>query len=139
MHLMNEENLNKCFGKLQKNKACGIDEVTVEAYGNNLEITLLSLVQRLKKKYKPQPVKRVYIPKPGKSELRPLGIPAVEDKMVQMALKEILESIYEQDFLDCSHGFRPNKNCHTAIKQLNDAVMKHPINYVVEVDIREIL
>lgn len=138
MHYMSEENLNKCFGKLKKNKACGIDEVTVEEYGNNLNDNIANLVQRLKTKtYKPQPVKRVYIPKPGKSELRPLGIPAVEDKMVQMALKEILEAVYEQDFLDCSHGFRPNKSCHTAIKQLNNAVMKHPINWVAEVDIEK--
>jgi len=138
MHYMSEENLEKCYYKLKKNKACGVDEVTVEEYGNNLTENISYLVQRLKTKmYKPQPVKRVYIPKPGKSELRPLGIPAVEDKMVQMALKEILETIYEQDFLNCSHGFRPNKSCHTAIKQLNNAVMKHPINWVVEVDIEK--
>lgn len=136
MHYINEENLEKCFGKLKKNKACGIDETTVEEYGKNLRENIANLVKRLKAKtYKPQPVKRVYIPKPGKSELRPLGIPAVEDKVVQMALKEILEVIYEQDFLNFSHGFRPNKSCHTAIKQLDKAVMCHPINWVVEVDI----
>ena len=82
-------------------------------------------------------MRRVYIPKPGKDELRPLGIPTVEDKMVQMALKWILESIVEYDFLECSHGFRPKRGCHTAIKQLNEAVMKHPVNYIVEVDIRK--
>ena len=138
MHLHNKENLAICFKMLEKNAASGIDEETVEAYGKNLDANLEDLVGRLKAKwYKPKPVRRVYIPKPGKKELRPLGIPSVEDKVVQMALKWILQAIYEQDFLDCSHGFRPGRSCHSAIKQLNVAVMKHPVNYVVEVDIRK--
>lgn len=134
MHHMSEENLEKAFYKLKKGKASGVDGVTVEEYGSNLKDNIANLVQRLKDKmYRPQPVRRVYIPKPGKGELRPLGIPAVEDKMVQMALKGILEPIYEQDFLDLSHGFRPDKSCHTAIKQLDQAVMKNPVNWIVEV------
>jgi len=138
MHLLNKENLTICFKMLNKNAASGIDEMTVKAYEENLDANLDDLVNRLKDKwYKPKPVRRVYIPKPGKEELRPLGIPAVEDKIVQMALKWVLQAIYEQDFLDCSHGFRPDRSCHDAIKQLNEAVMKHPVNYVVEVDIRK--
>lgn len=138
MHHMSEENLEKAFYKLKKGKASGVDGVTVEEYGSNLKDNIANLVQRLKDKmYRPQPVRRVYIPKPGKGELRPLGIPAVEDKMVQMALKRILEPIYEQDFLDLSHGFRPDKSCHTAIKQLDQAVMKNPVNWIVEVDIEK--
>lgn len=136
MHYMNEERLEKCFNKLKKDKASGVDGISVEQYGTNLKTSIANLVQRLKSKaYKPQPVRRIYIPKAGKGELRPLGIPAVEDKIVQMALKEILEVIYEQDFRDCSHGFRPGKSCHTAIKQLDNAVMHNPTNWVVEVDI----
>jgi RNA-directed DNA polymerase len=138
MHLLNKENLAICFKMLEKNAAPGIDEVTIKAYGENLDANLESLVSRLKDKwYKPKPVRRVYIPKPGKQELRPLGIPSVEDKVVQMALKWILQAIYEQDFLDCSYGFRPNRSCHSAIKELDAAVMKRPVNYIVEVDIRK--
>ena len=137
MHLLNKENLTLCFTMLHRNAASGIDEVTVRDYEVNLEANVEDLVKRLKGKwYKPQPVRRTYIPKPGKAELRPLGIPAVEDKIVQMAVKWILQAIYEQDFKDCSHGFRPGRNCHSAIKQLDEAVMQHPVNYAVEVDIR---
>lgn len=138
MHYLSERNLEKCFHKLKKDKATGVDETTWQEYEKNLKGNIAQLVQRLKtKRYKPQPVRRVYIPKPGKSELRPLGIPSLEDKVVQMALKEILEVIYEQDFLNCSHGFRPGKSCHTAIKQLNNVVMKQPVNWIVEVDIEK--
>lgn len=137
IHLINKENLAICFKMLAKDAAPGIDEVTVEAYAENLDANLEKLLKRLKGKwYNPKPVRRVYIPKPGKDELRPLGIPTVEDKIVQMALKRILESIYEYDFMECSYGFRPQRGCHDAIKQLNESVMKHPVNYVVEVDIR---
>ena len=139
-HLINEENLTACYGLLKKRRACGVDGVTVEEYAGKdcteLGSKIQTLVERMKTKtYRPQPVRRVYIPKPGKTEMRPLGIPAVEDKLVQIALKEILEAIYEQDFLDCSHGFRPKRSCHTAINRLDKAIMQRPINYVVEVDI----
>lgn len=136
IHNINVDCLKRCYKLLKRNKACGIDEVTVEEYGQNLDENLTKLHEALKaKRYKPKPVRRVYIPKAGKKELRPLGIPCVEDKLVQLALKEILEAIFEQDFLDCSHGFRPNLSCHTAIKELNNVVMDKHINFVVEVDI----
>jgi len=138
VHHINEENLVQCYWELNRNKACGIDNVTVEAYGENLADNIHSLVQRLKdKSYRPQPVRRAYIPKPGKQEKRGLGIPSVEDKLVQLMVKKLLESIYENDFLDCSHGFRSKRSCHHAVDVLDKVVMTQPINYIVEVDIRK--
>ena len=139
IHHINEKNLALCYRELKRNKACGIDGQTVGAYGYNLEDNLKQLVVSLKtKKYRPKPVKRVYILKPGKKdEKRGLGIPSVEDKIVQIMLKKILESIYEADFLKVSFGFRPGLNCHDAVKALNTAVMRKPTNYIVEVDIRK--
>jgi RNA-directed DNA polymerase len=138
VHHINEVNLAECYRELKRNKACGIDGVTVEAYGENLEEKLCQLVASLKaKSYRPKPVRRVYIPKPGKREKRPLGIPSVEDKLVQMMLKKILEGIYEVDFMECSYGFRPNRSCHNAIKALDHAVMTKSVNYIVEVDLRK--
>jgi group II intron reverse transcriptase/maturase len=137
VHHVNEKNLAECYKELKRNKASGIDGVTVEEYGMNLEGNLKGLVGRLKSKsYRSQPVRRVYIPKPGKKEKRGLGIPTVEDKLVQMAAKKILEAIYEQDFKEYSYGFRPNRSCHEAIKRLDKEVMTKPVNYIVEVDIK---
>lgn len=136
-HLVNNEMLLGCFTELKRNKAVGVDGVTVEDYGRNLAENVSKLVDDMKSKsWRPQPVRRVYIPKPGKAEKRPLGIPSTEDKLVQMATKKILERVFESEFLDCSHGFRPNRSCHTAIKALDKCMTKHPVNFVVEVDIR---
>ena len=137
IHHVNEVNLVECYQELKRNKACGIDRQTVEAYGENLDVNIKQLVEKLKSKtYQPKPVKRVYIPKAGKKDKRGLGIPSVEDKLVQLMLKKILERIYEADFLDVSYGFRPKLSCHDAVKALNNEVMKKPINYIVEVDIK---
>lgn len=137
IHHINEDNLVACYHELAKDKASGVDAVTVEEYGRELEWNIFNLVERLKSKtYKPQPVRRVYIPKAGKAnEKRGLGIPTVEDKIVQLMLKKILEAIFEADFKECSHGFRPNRSCHTAIKALDTEVMKEPVNFIVEVDV----
>jgi len=137
IHHVNEANLAECYQELKRNKACGIDGETVEAYGKNLQERLNQLVESMKsKQYRPKPVKRVYIPKAGKNEKRGLGIPSVEDKLVQIMLKKILEQIYEAEFLDVSYGFRPKLSCHDAVKALHKAVMTKPINYIVEVDIK---
>ena len=137
-HHINVESLAACYGELKKEKACGIDGVTVEAYGVKLTENLKNLVERLKsKQYQAQPVRRVYIPKAGKQELRPLGIPTVEDKLVQICLKKILEAIFEQDFLECSNGYRPKRSAQTAVNQLDKVVMTKGISHIVEVDIKK--
>ncbi|MBU0478453.1 group II intron reverse transcriptase/maturase [bacterium] len=118
-------------------KATGIDRVSVKEYEYDLEANLKDLVARLKaKKYKPQPVRRVYIPK-SEGKKRGLGIPTVEDKIVQMGIKKILEAIFEVDFIDVSYGFRPNRSCHKALNVLDKTIMTRPVNYVVDMDIRK--
>ena len=136
-HLINKEAIKECHKEMNNKKAAGVDEVTKEEYEKDLEFKVEDLVKRMKRQaYKPQPVKRVYIPKPGSKKKRPLGIPAYEDKLVQSALAKILNAIYEQDFLECSFGFRPNRGCHDALKVLDKIVNKREINYIVDADIK---
>lgn len=135
-HLLNVEFLRDCYKSLNRNRAVGIDNVSWEEYGRDLETNLELLVSRLKrKKYKPIPARRVYIPK-SETEKRPLGISALENKIVERGITWILESIYEQDFLNCSYGFRPKRSSHQALKELNDLIMFQPINHIVEADIK---
>lgn len=104
-HLINAEALIECHHNMQTGKATGVDGVTKEQYEQQLEANVAHVVERLKRKsYRPLPARRTYIPKDEKSK-RPLGIPAYEDKLVQTALKRLLEAIYEQDFMDFSYGF----------------------------------
>jgi group II intron reverse transcriptase/maturase len=136
-HLLSEDFLKGCFWELKRDKASGIDGVTVQEYEVNLGENLKDLVGRMKaKRYRPQPVRRVYIPKPDGSK-RGLGIPTVEDKIVQMGIKKILEAIFEVDFMDVSFGFRPNRSCHDALDVLDKTIMTKPINYVVDMDIEK--
>lgn len=136
-HLINEDALKQCHQEMSKRKASGIDNVSKEEYELNLDGNVKDLINRMKRQaYKPQPVRRVHIPKIGSNKKRPLGIPTYEDKLVQANLKKILNAIYEQDFLECSFGFRPNRGCHDALKVLNNIVNKRRINYVVDTDIR---
>ena len=135
-HLINKEMLLQCHKELDGNKAVGVDEITKKEYGRNLEQNLDDLVERLKRKsYKPQPSIRVYIPK-SNGKLRPLGIACYEDKIVQLALKKILEAIYEPRFLNCMYGFRPNRGCHNAIKELCKRLNNTKICYIVDTDIK---
>jgi RNA-directed DNA polymerase len=135
--LMNMEHLRRCFAELKRGKAAGIDEVTKEEYEADLEGNLARLVERLHRMaYVPQPVRRVYIPKPGSSKQRPLGIPCLEDKLVQAGMVRIMEAIYEQDFIEDSYGFRPQRSCHKALRVLSQEIEEGPINHVVEADIK---
>lgn len=137
IHLINEETLKQCHEEMNKKKANGIDGVTKEEYGINLEENVKGLITRMKRQaYKPQAVRRTYIPKPGTDKKRPLGIPAYEDKLVQAALAKILNAVYEQDFMECSFGFRPGRGCHDALKVLDKIVNMEEIRYVVDADIK---
>ncbi|WP_229521543.1 reverse transcriptase domain-containing protein [Paenibacillus monticola] len=135
-HLLNEELLTQCYRDLDGNKATGVDQITKVIYEGDLESNFKDLVERLKRKsYRPQPVRKTYIPKDEKSK-RPLGIPSYEDKIVQLGLNKILQAIYEQDFLKPSYGFRPGRSCHDALKALNCSIEYGRTSYIVDADIR---
>jgi len=115
-HLLDESALLQAFYRQRADAAVGVDGVTKESYERDLLANLHDLHERLKtKRYRHQPILRVHIPK-DKGKTRPLGISAFEDKVVQDALRELLQAIYEQDFLDCSYGFRPGRSAHDAIR-----------------------
>ena len=136
IHLINYEMLVKCHHELDAKKAAGVDEVTKEEYERNLPENVKNLIDRMKRQaYKPQPAKRVYIEKDN-GKKRPLGIPAYEDKLVQKALSKILNAIYEEDFLECSFGFRPGRSCHDSLKLLDGIINGKDIHYVVDTDIK---
>ena len=136
IHLINKKSLIECHNEMAKNKAAGVDGQTKVKYEENLEENIYSLLQRINKQtYKPLPVRRMYISK-GAKGVRPLGIPTYEDKLVQRATAKILSAIYEQEFLECSFGYRPNRSAHDALALVNRIVNKPMIEYVVDTDVR---
>ena len=135
-HLIDKDMLTSCYKVMDKDKAVGIDGVTKEAYGNNLDENLNALVERLKRKeYKPKPAKRIEIRKDN-GKMRPLSIYCFEDKVVQEALRRVLEAVFEPHFYDAMMGFRPNRGCHTALRRLNDMLEKEKTNWVLDADIK---
>ena len=135
-HFLNKDLLIMCHNELNGKKATGLDGITKEEYEKDLENNITQLVEELQNmRYKPSPAKRVYIPK-ANGKLRGLAIAQYEDKIVQLAVKKIVEAIYEPKLLDCMYGFRPNRSCHKALKALNKNIEQGRVNYVVEADIK---
>ena len=135
-HLINVELLRECHAVMDKDKAVGIDGVTKEDYEKHLEENLVELVRKMKNKsYKPKPARRVEIPKDN-GKTRPLSIYCYEDKLVQEALRRILEAVFEPMFYDEMMGFRPNRSCHQALRKLNDMIECNRTNFILDADIK---
>lgn len=131
--------LKEAYGRTRKDGATGVDDMTAAQFETDLENNLSSLLERFKSgSYFAPPVKRVYIPKEvGGEPIRPIGIPTLEDKILQRAVVMLLAPLYERDFLDCSYGFRPGRNAHQALEALWQAIMgMGSVCWVLEVDIK---
>jgi RNA-directed DNA polymerase len=136
-HHMDKSWLREAYRRTRKRGATGVDGQTAEEYAQQLESNLGKLLELAKSgNYRAPPVRRVHIPK-GNGQSRPLGIPTFEDKVLQRAIAMLLEAVYEQDFLDCSYGFRPGRSAHQALTTLRDTLMEMGGGWVIEVDIRE--
>lgn len=136
-HHIDVEWLREAFRRTRKDGAVGVDGQTWSDYEKDLATNLASLLTRFKSgSYRAPPVRRVHIPKGDGTETRPIGIPTLEDKVLQRAVAMCLNAVYEQDFLDCSYGFRPNRSAHNALDRLRTAVMDMWGGWLVEVDIR---
>ena len=135
-HLITAEKLYEAFRGLRKGASAGVDGVTYEQYETNVDGNIRQLHQRLKEgKYQAQPLRRVYIPKEDGKQ-RPISIPALEDKIAQKTVVDLLNAIYEQDFLNCSYGFRPKRGQHQALDEVGRVICTRPIEWVLEIDIR---
>ena len=136
-HICDVDNLRACYDKLEAKKATGVDGVTKEEYGKNLEENLRDLSERLRRMgYRPKPKRRSYILKTGSEKGRPLGISSLEDKMVEEATKRTLEPIYEAVFEDSSYGYRPGSSPHKCLDALGRTIQQRKVSYVVESDVK---
>ena len=136
MHSVNEQTLMLEHKRQARKKATGIDGVDKTAYDENAEENIQELVSKMKKfQYRPQAVRRTYIPK-ANGKMRPLGIPAYEDRLVQGVMAGLLNEVYEVRFLDCSYGFRPKRDAHEVVRYINQTIMTKKVNYVLEADIK---
>lgn len=136
-HHIDEAWLREAYRRTRKDGAKGVDGQSAEEYGRALDANLAALLERAKSgAYRAPPVRRVHIPK-GDGQKRALGIPTFEDKVLQRAVTMLLEAVYEQDFLDCSYGFRPGRSAHQALSKLRDTLMEMGGGWALEVDIRK--
>jgi group II intron reverse transcriptase/maturase len=130
--------LREAYRRTRKDGAAGIDGQTATEYAARLEENLQALLNRAKSgSYRAPAVRRVHIPKGDGKETRPIGIPTFEDKVLQRAVAMVMEAIYEQDFLDCSYGFRPGRSQHQALEQVREMTMKMGGGWILEIDIRK--
>jgi RNA-directed DNA polymerase len=136
-HYIDIELLREAYRRTRKDGAAGVDGQTAEQYAENLEVNLQNLLDRFKSgNYKAPPVRRAYVPKKGgKNKRRPIGIPTLEDKVLQRAVSMMLEAVYEQDFLECSFGFRPRRSAHQALHAVREALMTMRGGWIIEADI----
>lgn len=135
-HHIDMDFLREAYRRTRKDGAPGVDRVTAQEYGKNLEGNLEALLNAFKSgRYRAPPVRRVHIPK-GDGRTRPLGIPAFEDKVLQRAVTMVLEAVYEQDFLDCSYGFRPRRSAHDALAAMREPLMEMGGAWVIDADIK---
>jgi retron-type reverse transcriptase len=133
---VDQELLGLAFRSLRKQAAPGTDGQSYEEYAADLDQNLRGLYARLKSgRYRAPNIRRAYLPK-GNGKRRPIGISTVEDRTVQKAVAWVLSAVFDQDFLDCSHGFRPNRSPHTALHRLREGVRQHQVRYVVEADLQ---
>jgi len=136
-HITDVDNLRACYDGLPGKRAVGVDGVSKTQYGLNLEENLQNLSGRLRNMgYHPQPKRRSYIPKPGSEKGRPLGISCFEDKIVEQAVRRVLEPIFETMFEESSHGYRPERSPHTCLDELGRTIQQERVSHVVEADIR---
>src|SRR6266702_310063 len=137
-HVYDVERLRAAYFALRREAAPGIDGETWRHYGEKLQSNLEDLSERVKRgAYRAKPVRRAYIAKVGKpGELRPLGVPVLEDKIVQRATVEVFNALYEEDFVGFSYGFRPNRSPHHALDALTLGIMRSKVNWVLDCDIR---
>lgn len=134
-HLIDEEALKRAYRRVRKDAAVGVDGVTKEQYGQALDASIANLHTRMKAmRYRHQPLRRVHIPK-EKGKTRPIGISSLEDKVVQGALREVLEAVYEPIFSEASYGFRPGRSAHDALRTLNQGLARGEVNWILEADI----
>ena len=136
MHHITTDLLRNAYMALKRNAAPGIDEMTWRQYGKELEANLTNLHQSVQSgRYRAQPSKRIWLPKPDGRQ-RPIGIAALEDKIVQQAVVWILNQIYEEDFMGFSYGFRPGRSQHNALDALWVGITRRKVNWVLDADIR---
>src|SRR5215218_1404126 len=137
LHHVDVDRLRAAYGALNPKAATGVDGVTWRDYGQHLEENLRDLHARVHRgAYRARPTRRVFIPKPD-GRLRPLGVAALEDKILQRAVVEVLNAVYEQDFLGFSYGFRPGRSAHDALDALALGITRKKVNFVLDADIRD--
>src|SRR5262249_51636359 len=135
-HVYDVDRLRAAYGEIERNAAAGIDGETWRHYGERLEENLQDLSERLKRgAYRAKPVKRVFIPKTDGRQ-RPLGVTVLEDKIVQRSTVQVLNAIYETDFVGFSYGFRPGRSQHHALDALYAGILTRKVNWVLDLDIR---